>query len=115
MDSFLAPAPRTRIRPCRSNDARTTSLRVMRSSKRPESEEAAPARSSGIIDELWARQDAKSISLPEQEDQIAKLEDGDSDATTKYILIGGTALVLAAAGALAVTLGNDLGIDLELG
>jgi len=41
--------------------------------------------------------------------------DSSSLDSTKWILISGTILILAAAGALAVTMGNDLGLDLELG
>lgn len=113
-DSFLVPAPRTRIRPRRGlSSARTTSLR-MRAEVEPE--KAPPAESADILDDLWARQDAESMRrLMEDDGATTTPEDGDSDATTKYVLIGGTALVLAAAGALAATLGNDLGIDLELG
>ena len=42
------------------------------------------------------------------------LEETSIDST-KWILIGGTVLILIAAGALSVTVGNDLGINLELG
>ena len=42
------------------------------------------------------------------------LEETSIDST-KWILIGGTVLILIAAGALSVTIGNDLGINLELG
>ena len=41
--------------------------------------------------------------------------EGTSIDSTKWILIGGTVLILIAAGALSVTIGNDLVINLELG
>ena len=44
-----------------------------------------------------------------------KENDDNSDITTKYIFLGGTIVILIVAGVLAVNMGNDLGIDLELG
>jgi len=42
-------------------------------------------------------------------------QDSDSADVTKWILIGGTGMVLVAAAALAVSMGNEMGIDMELG
>ena len=49
-----------------------------------------------------------------QEDS-SSASSAESDSTTKLILIGGTILVIVAAWALAVNMGNELGIDLEFG
>jgi uncharacterized membrane protein YdjX (TVP38/TMEM64 family) len=57
------------------------------------------------IDKLMSEVDLISI------DEAKELE----DESTKWVLIGGTVMVVLAAGALAVTMGNDLGLDLELG
>jgi len=42
-------------------------------------------------------------------------DDSAIDSTTKYILIVGTCVIVMLSITLAVTMGNDLGIDLELG
>lgn len=44
---------------------------------------------------------------------IEQQKDVDSSESSQWILIGGTALVLAAAFALGVSMSNELGIDLE--
>ena len=49
-----------------------------------------------------------------QEDS-SSASSAESEPTTKLILIGGTILVIVAAWALAVNMGNELGIDLEFG
>ena len=54
------------------------------------------------------------LSSSDTTDNSLKNND-DSDPTTKYIFFGGTILILIVAGVLAVNMGNDLGIDLELG
>ena len=38
----------------------------------------------------------------------------DDDSSTRLILVGGTALILIAAITLAITMGNDMGIDMDL-
>ena len=43
------------------------------------------------------------------------IDDSDSSGLTQFVLIGGTVIILAAAAALAVSAGKDLGINLELG
>lgn len=91
-----------------------------------------------VLDDIWTDNDGtlnnndQSIKDSEQQQQKLNslqkidantpqitLKDEDSDSSlvdsTKWILISGTILILAAAGALAVTMGNDLGLDLELG
>ncbi|KAL7542483.1 hypothetical protein ACHAXR_013133 [Thalassiosira sp. AJA248-18] len=79
-----------------------------------------------VVDDLWANNQASTIndkdtkSMGDMELSIQELVQGgniqdDSSDSTKWILIGGTVMVVAAAGALAVTMGNDLGIDLGLG
>jgi hypothetical protein len=50
-----------------------------------------------------------SLSFGSQ-DQLREVNDSSS---SQWILIGGTALVLAAAFALGVSMSNDLGLDLE--
>ncbi|KAL3810660.1 hypothetical protein ACHAXA_001049 [Cyclostephanos tholiformis] len=40
--------------------------------------------------------------------------DDDDDTSTRSILVGGTAIILIAAGTLAVSMGNEMGIDLDL-
>lgn len=61
-------------------------------------------------------EEGTKIIVSGDDDDDDGLEDSSStDSTTKWILIGGTLAVLVAAGALAMTMGNDLGIDLELG
>ncbi len=58
-----------------------------------------------LVDDLWEGTDDGQITI----------DGGDSSDATKLVLVGGTLAVLAAAGALAASMGNDLGIDLELG
>lgn len=78
------------------------------------------AKSDDVVDDLWTapRDDADADLLEISDmgiDLSLQVDEEDSSVTTKYILIGGTVMVLAAAAALAVTMGNELGIDLELG
>jgi hypothetical protein len=40
--------------------------------------------------------------------------DGYGDSSTKLILIGVTASILVAATALGISMGNDMGIDIDL-
>ena len=90
-----------------------------------------------VVDDIWTDNDEalnsndQSIDYSSEQQQLNSLQkidantpqitlkDEDSDSSlvdsTKWILISGTILILAAAGALAVTMGNDLGLDLELG
>ena len=90
-----------------------------------------------VVDDIWTDNDEtlnnndQSIKKSEEQQQLNSLqkidantpqiitikeEDNDSSLdSTKWILISGTILILVAAGALAVTMGNDLGLDLELG
>ena len=68
------------------------------------------------MDDLWISQFSSS---EENENNSIDIRDEslseDSSDSTKWILVGGTVLVVVAAGALAVTMGNDLGIELNLG
>jgi len=85
-----------------------------------------------VLDDIWTADDEIDNNQqidPEQQslNSLQKIDantpqiitiDEDSDSSldsTKWILISGTILILVAAGALAVTMGNDLGLDLELG
>ena len=76
-----------------------------------------------VVDDIWTDDD-KTNSEQQQLNSLQKIDanapqiintDSSSLDSTKWILISGTILILAAAGALAVTMGNDLGLDLELG
>jgi hypothetical protein len=88
---------------------------------------------SQLVDDVWVNEGGRvsqSSSPPQlpsalstigsdtkstfQEDSSAA-SSAESDSTTKLILIGGTILVIVAAWALAVNMGNELGIDLEFG
>lgn len=78
-----------------------------------------------VVDDLWTEQpsmlsaiadkDARSLGIGVPSNDLQDTDDPASTDSTKGILIGGTVLVLAAAGALSVKMGNDLGLDLELG
>ena len=88
-----------------------------------------------VLDDIWTDNDGtlnnndQSIKDSEQQQQklnslqkidantpqIITIKEDSSIDSTKWILISGTILILVAAGALAVTMGNDLGLDLELG
>ena len=74
-----------------------------------------------VVDDIWTNDDDETITKSDQQqtNSLQKIDaintDSSSLDSTKWILIGGTILILAAAGALAVTMGNDLGLDLELG
>ena len=80
-----------------------------------------------VVDDLWANQEptpSNGIMLQQQhQEEIIQIDEGSQEIidtkqkedSTRWILAGGTLMVLAAAGALAVSMGNDLGIDLELG
>ena len=85
--------------------------------------------SNNIVDDLWINQfssseenennsiDIRDVSLSDLggNEERNQLDAEDSSDSTKWILVGGTVLVVVAAGALAVTMGNDLGIELDLG
>lgn len=85
-----------------------------------------------VVDDIWTNAD--NVDKNNNVEKSQKLQiigtiigsDNDTNNTsnsleetsidsTKWILIGGTVLILIAAGALSVTIGNDLGINLELG
>jgi len=82
-----------------------------------------------VLDDIWTADDEidNSQQIDPEQQQLNSLQkidannpqiintDSSSLDSTKWILISGTILILAAAGALAVTMGNDLGLDLELG
>jgi len=89
-----------------------------------------------VVDDIWTDNDETlnnndlSIKKSEEQQQLNSLQKIDANTpqitikdevdsslvdSTKWILISGTILILVAAGALAVTMGNDLGLDLELG
>ena len=78
------------------------------------SDESSPTIDDGDTPARISRQSNDDLQtiLNEETDLVIGSDSADS---TKVILLGGTGLVLVAAGALSVTLGNDLGIDLELG
>jgi len=66
--------------------------------------------SKNVVDDIWGEGDKQSglvnfIDDNEEEDSVSE--------SSKLILAGGTIAVLLAAGALAVTMRNDLGLDLE--
>ena len=73
-----------------------------------------------VVDDRWTDDDKKN-SEQQQLNSLQKIDAGEINTdsssldSTKWILISGTILILAAAVALAVTMGNDLGLDLELG
>ncbi|KAL3785334.1 hypothetical protein ACHAW5_006893 [Stephanodiscus triporus] len=82
-----------------------------------------------VVDDVWINQmlaffdgDKAAIETdPKSSAKMSKAQDvadgrtvDDSSESTKSILIGGTAIILIAAGALAVAMGNDMGIDLDL-
>mmetsp|Transcript_24742 Transcript_24742/g.52483 ORF Transcript_24742/g.52483 Transcript_24742/m.52483 type:complete len:378 (+) Transcript_24742:246-1379(+) len=81
--------------------------------------------SNKVVDDVWTKQSSSAPSPITDKDmqnfdigltfQNDVTEEGVTADSTKLILIGGTAFILAAAAALAVSMGNDLGIDLELG
>ena len=79
-----------------------------------------------VVDDLWVNQEptpSNGLMLQQHQEEIIQIDEGSQEIidtkqkedSTKWILAGGTLMVLAAAGALAVSMGNDLGIDLELG
>ena len=84
-----------------------------------------------VVDDIWTNADNvdKNNNVKKsQKLQIGTIIGSDNNTnntsntleetsidSTKWILIGGTVLILIAAGALSVTIGNDLGINLELG
>ena len=78
---------------------------------------------SQLVDDVWANVGgggtSSSLSSSSIDSDVHGIKDtsasSESTETTKWILIGGTVLVLAAAWGLAVTMGNELGIDLEFG
>lgn len=66
-----------------------------------------------VVDEIWNEGD-KPADLETGLVNFGDIDDEDSvSETSKIILAGGTIAVLVAAGALAVTMRNDLGLDLE--
>jgi len=105
----------------------TPSRSSSRSSPPADSEEDTSRRdnissSNNVLDDFWtvqsAQDDADAVGGGLQTDHDADskiIYQQESVDSTKWILVGGTVAVLVAAGALAVTLGDDLGIDLELG
>mmetsp|Transcript_30843 Transcript_30843/g.55886 ORF Transcript_30843/g.55886 Transcript_30843/m.55886 type:complete len:352 (+) Transcript_30843:222-1277(+) len=117
--SFLAPKSSLARRPyCQYNGiVKTSSLSVQSKKKKKNTE----TNNNNVIDDFWADHNQSSStsndndakSMQKKENQITL--DDDSSDTTKWILIGGTITVLAAAGVLAMNMGNDLGIDLGLG
>ena len=64
-----------------------------------------------VVDDIWSEGDNPTaletglVNFGEDDDSMSE--------TSKLILAGGTIAVLVAAGALAVTMRNDLGLDLE--
>ena len=75
-----------------------------------------------VVDDIWTDDDKTKDqqqlnSLQKIDAKTPQIINTDSSSldSTKWILISGTILILAAAVALAVTMGNDLGLDLELG
>eukprot|EP00571_Detonula_confervacea_P013410 CAMPEP_0172304558 /NCGR_PEP_ID=MMETSP1058-20130122/5951_1 /TAXON_ID=83371 /ORGANISM="Detonula confervacea, Strain CCMP 353" /LENGTH=365 /DNA_ID=CAMNT_0013015835 /DNA_START=139 /DNA_END=1236 /DNA_ORIENTATION=+ len=130
--SFLAPESLVRRTQSRKySAAASTALSVLTPSTKTDQKIISTARdaklksndTNNVADDLWVDDnDTKSIglglsldSLVDAPDSQITIEEQDSADLTKWILIGGTIMVLGAAGALAVTMGNDLGIDLELG
>lgn len=80
--------------------------------------------SNNLVDDLWIYQSrtanenrlsSRTLNGANGSTEDSQITEQDSSDSTKWILIGGTLTVVAAAGALAVTMGNDLGIDLDLG
>ena len=130
VSSFTAPvsiAQRTR---CRNDGTTTTKLTFLgvrtqsRSSSTESNEDVSDTTGRNpmnFIDELWSKQnmpmdgDELQLTNGSSNNGDIMLEEDSSADSTKWILVGGTAMIIAAAGALAVTMGNDLGIDLELG
>mmetsp|Transcript_20927 Transcript_20927/g.43648 ORF Transcript_20927/g.43648 Transcript_20927/m.43648 type:complete len:359 (+) Transcript_20927:151-1227(+) len=121
--SFLAPESRTsstRIRPYNYYDFAKTQVHTT-----PQSSISLHAKNtdttksgSGLVDGLWEASQEAVQEKKKGDGQITTAIDDDedsSDSTTKLVLVGGTIMVVAAAGALAVTMGNELGIDMELG
>ena len=90
------------------DNGKSSAISDRQQSKKPES--------NNIVDDLWISQFSSS---EENENNSIDIRDEslseDSSDSTKWILVGGTVLVVVAAGALAVTMGNDLGIELNLG
>ena len=84
-----------------------------------------------IVDDIWTNDDnvdENNNAKKSQKLQIGAIIGSDNNTnntsntledtsidSTKWILLGGTVLILIAAGALSVTIGNELGINLELG
>ena len=70
-----------------------------------------------IVDDIWEKSD-KSVSIDVESDLMMNLiGDDDEDSvseSSKVILACGTIAVLVAAGVLAVTMRNDLGLELSL-
>ncbi|KAL9178497.1 hypothetical protein ACHAXT_001835 [Thalassiosira profunda] len=125
--AFVAPEPRAaRRRPRAAGNQRNAGIRVAPTiaADAPTSfsftiaklkragQFDAEERSNNIVDDVWTSN--RSIDATTEGDGPIELQDSSVDST-KWILLGGTALVLAAAAALAVTMKNDLGLDLELG
>lgn len=66
-----------------------------------------------VVDDIWNEGD-KPTDLETGLVNFGDSDDEDSESErSKIILAGGTIAVLVAAGALAVTMRNDLGLDLE--
>lgn len=79
---------------------------------------------SQLVDDIWANEGggtstSSSLSSSTIDNDVNDIQDtfasSESTETTKWILIGGTAMVLAAAWGLAMTMGDELGIALEFG
>jgi hypothetical protein len=77
---------------------------------------------SQLVDDIWANEGggtstSSSLSSSTIDNDVNDIQDtfAESTETTKWILIGGTAMVLAAAWGLAMTMGDELGIALEFG
>ena len=84
-----------------------------------------------VVDDIWTNDDnvdENNNAIKSQKLQIGGIIGSDNNTnntsntledtsidSTKWILLGGTVLILIAAGALSVTIGNELGINLELG
>jgi len=71
--------------------------------------------SKNVVDDIWSEGD-KPTDLETGLVNFSGDDDDEEDSvseTSKLILAGGTIAVLVAAGALAVTMRNDLGLDLE--
>lgn len=135
--SFVTPVSRTsRIRPYYNYDFAKTRAVHNNNNNTPQSQSQSQSQSSislnakntdttrsgsGLVEGLWEAGQGAVQEKMNGDGQITTttIDDNDdedsSDSTTKLVLFGGTIMVVAAAGALAVTMGNELGIDMELG